>query len=246
MLMPAKRIANLFWVFAFFAVLSACSTRAPQLTEQVAKNPPVKKIALVMVMDPPRLSVENRGSAWQFLAFAGYLVEKKIQDGKSDRLTSSLRNLSLKFGEEMSTALQIELVRLGYEVSIITDVKRPLDDPEAILYESIKTDADAILSARYIDVGLYAGQFSKSYLPRLNLSVEILSAKDQTDLYSQSIYYGADASKADEDEIPSDPKYSYGSFELAMEKQGEVAESFRLGIRAIATQVAQQVRKNGI
>jgi hypothetical protein len=245
--MSAKRITILFLVLACFAVLSACSTRAPKPTEQVFKSHPVKKIALVMVMDPPRLSVENRGSALQFLAFAGYFVEKKIEDGKSDRLTSSLRNLSLKFGEEMSTALQIELVRMGYEVSIITDVKRPFDDPETILYESIKTDADAILSARYTDVGLYSGQFSKSYLPRLNVYVEMLPAKDQDDdLYSQSIYYGADASKADKGKIPSDPKYSYESFELAMEKQSEVAESFRAGIHAIAVQVARQIRHNGV
>jgi hypothetical protein len=31
-----------------------------------------------------------------------------------------------------------------------------------------------------------------------------------------------------------------------MENQPEVAESFRAGIRAIATRVAQQVRQNGI
>lgn len=246
MLISAKRITIPFLVLACFAVFSACSTHAPQPTEQVVKSPPVKKIALVMVMDPLRLTVENRGSAWGVLALPGYLIQKKSEDKKSDLLASGLRNLSLKLGEEMSAALQVELVRMGYEVSIITDAKHPLDDPEAILFESIKTDADAILNARYVDVGLYSAQFSTSYVPRLNLSVEMQSAKNQADLYGQSFYYGADASKVAEDQIPADPKYSYGSFDLAMKKQSEIAESFRVGIHAIATLVARQVRQNGI
>lgn len=57
---------------------------------------------------------------------------------------------------------------------------------------------------------------------------------------------GADASKATAEDIPTDPKYAYGSFDLAMANQADVAESFRAGIRAIASRVALQVRQNGI
>jgi hypothetical protein len=245
MLVSVYRIVYLTLILVCSVGLSACSTQTTKSVAQV-KNPQVKKIVVVMVMDPPRFVVENKGGPLMLLAIPGYIIKKSMDSNKSDVLTLGLQSAELKMGREMSSALRAELARKGYDVSITTDVKRAYDDPESISYESIKTDADAILSARFSEAGLYSARFSTNYIPRLNLDVEMLAAKGKAELYSQKISYGADASKATDDQIPCDPKYAYGSFDLAMENQPEVAESFRAGIRAIATRVAQQVRQNGI
>lgn len=246
--MFAKPITYFYLFLACVLGISGCATRATQSTAALVKPTPVKKIVLVMVMEPPRMKVENRGSVLLLVAGpgAGYLINKAMEHDHSYTLTTGLQNASLKIGEEMSAALRDALAGKGYEVSIITDVKREAKDPDSIVYESINTDADAILSARFSEAGLFCGQFSTNYVPRLNLDVEMLRVSNKVELYSQTISYGADARKPTDEDIPADPKYAYGSFELAMNSQAEIAESFRTGIRAIANRIALQVRQNGI
>jgi hypothetical protein len=241
-----RQIGYLIGISVTLSFLSGCVQNPPQQSEPVAKQPPLKKIGLIAVTNPPMLSIENRGSAWGLLALPGAVLQRQDQITKSNTLTTGMRNQSLHLGEEMSSALQDELKRKGYEVSVITDVAYLPDDPEAIDYQHIQTDADAVISAQYSVAGLYSGPFSLNYIPRLNISFAMVRPKDQSELYSQSIYYGADARKPAEDQIPADPKYAYGSFDQVMEKQGEVVEGFRVGVRGIAALVAQQIHQTGL
>lgn len=226
--------------------LVACSSR-PKIEETpTVKRSPISKIAVVAIQDPARLSVDNRGGPLDLLALPGFLITKKIKEERSEVLASTLKNNSLKLGSEMSIALTEQLSGAGYVVELLKDVKRPADDPDEIDYEHLTTDAEAILIARYTDVGLYSGQFSNKFVPRLNLTIEVVAKKDQSDLYSQTIYYGADARKLSEDQIPSGPKYSYSSFDDAIEQQSGLVEGLRAGIQQIASQVAKQMRSQGI
>jgi len=161
-------------------------------------------------------------------------------------LASTLRNNSLKLGQEMSVALSEKLTAAGYVVEVLKDVKRRPDDPDELDFEKLTTDAEAILVARFETVGLYSGQFSTKFIPRLNTEVQLLARIDLSDLYSQSIQYGADARKVAEDQIPSDPKYSYASFDEAVERQSEIVESLRDGVSKTAALVASQIRNGGI
>jgi hypothetical protein len=225
-------------------VLSGCSS-TPKVEEVTVKRSPIAKIAIVEVTDPATLSVENRGGPLDLLALPGFVVTKKIQQERSAFLASALRNNSLKLGQEMSVALSEKLTAAGYVVEVLKDVKRMPDDPDEVDLEKITTDAEAILVAKFKTVGLYSGQFSTKFIPRLNTEVQLVARKDLSDLYSQSIHYGADARKVAEDQIPSDSKYSYASFGDAVERQSELVESLRDGVSKTAALVASQIRSNG-
>lgn len=207
----------------------------------VVKRPPVRKIALVTVLEPSLL-VENHGGVLGLFALPGYIAEKNIETNRGGDLKTGLRSRSLRFGAETTAALKEELQREGYEVTQISEVKRQPDDPTEIDFSSIKTDAQAILTAHYSDAGLFSGYLSTHFVPRLCLDVELLTPDGENELYSQDIEYGAYAKKRTEDEIPSDPKYAYGTFAEAMKNQPQVLESFRIGIHEIAALVAKQIR----
>lgn len=238
----AKRSSLLL---ATVVLLAACASKSNQPVEPVVVRPVPPKIALVAVMEPPRLTIENRGSAWGVLALPGFLIQRNIESGRADSLTQAMRAQGLQLGEEMTTALSEELTRLGYTVEVVRNVKRPKDDPEGIVYESITTDADAILTARYFGAGLYAGQFSTNYLPRLNVDIEVVAKADQSELHSHSVYYGADARERTDDQIPADARYAYASYEQIWNQQREVSEGLRAGVHQVAALAAKQLQKVG-
>lgn len=230
---------------ATVALLMGCASRPAQRLEAVVIRPIPKKLALVPVVQPPSLTIENRGSALGVFALAGHLIQRDIEKKRSSEFTLLLRGHALNLGDEMTSALSDELVRLGYTVQVLSNVKRPKDDPEGIEYESIETDADAIVSARYFGSGLYAGQFSTNYVPRLNVEIEVVSMSDQSELHSHSIYYGVDARKSTEDQIPAGAKYAYASYEQVIASQREVVEGFRVGVRQIAALAVKQLQQVG-
>lgn len=226
-------------------LLLGCANRPAQPVEAEVIRPVPQKLALIAVMEPPRLTIENRGSAWGVLALPGVFIQRSIESGRADSLTQAMRAQGLHLGEEMTAAFGEELKRLGYTVEVIRNVKRPKDDPESVVFESIETDADAIVTVRYFGAGLYAGQFSTSYLPRLNVDIDVVSKADQSELHSQSIYYGADARERLDDQIPAAPQYAYASYDQVWDKQREVSEGFRHGVQQIAAQAARQLQKVG-
>jgi hypothetical protein len=227
------------------ALLAGCANRSAQPAEPVVIHPVPQKIALVAVQDPPMLYVENRGSALGVFAFAGHMIQKDLDRSRSIQLTSMMRGHALRLGDEMTAALETEFKRRGYTVQVLKNVKRLKDDPDAVDYDSIETDADAIVTARYFGAGMFAGYLSTSYLPRLNVDIDVVARSDQAELHSHSIYYGVDARRPEPDQIPSDAKYTYGSFEQVIERQREVLESYRVGVRQIAALAATQMHQVG-
>lgn len=129
----------------------------------------------------------------------------------------------------------------GLQVVDVEHAKYLPDDPRVLDYKNTKTASDMILTANVFDVGLFSGRFTTKYVPRLNVTFDLVSKNTEESVYSQSIYYGADARKVAADQIPADQKYAYESFEQAMANQRGVAESLREGIRKVARLVAQQI-----
>ena len=239
-----RRNLNIAAILLVTFILPGCAHRAAENSKVAVERPVVKKIALVPVMEPSRFAIENRGGPLNFLGPAGYAIKKGIEEGRSNLLTAALRSHSLKVGDEMTLALKEELAGKGYEVTVVSKVKRDEDEPDEFDYDSIETDADAIVSARYKDAGLLSGFSTMSYWPRLNVEVEMVSRIDEEELYSESINYGADGRKPDNDSIPSDPKYVFGDYEEAMARQLEIVESMHIGVRALAAQAAHQIRES--
>lgn len=240
-----RSIQHIAAILLTASILPGCAHRAAENSKVAVERLVVKKIALVPVMEPERFVIENRGSAYGLIGPAGYAIKKGVEEGRSNLLTAGLRRQSLKVGEELTRALKEELAGRGYEVTVVTNVKRDADDPDDFDLGSIETDADAIVSAHYKDAGLFSGFSTLSYWPRLNVEVEMVAKIDEEKLYSESIHYGADARKPDDDSIPSDPKYVFGNYDEAMARQEEIVESMHIGVRALAARAAQLIRESG-
>lgn len=203
------------------------------------------KIALLAVADPEELEVKNRGTPLSLLALPGFLVNRKIEKDRAESLTSVFRRNTLNLGKEMTAALSEQLAAAGYVIDVITEFIYLADDPGEIDYAHLDTDAEVILLTRFSQVGLYSGQFSRNFLPRLNFEGTLFTKHDQAELFYHYVYYGADAGKANENQIPSDPKYAYPSYGEAYERDNELVEGFRVGIQKIAMSFARQLRSKG-
>ena len=211
----------------------------------VASAPPVqiKEIALAPTLEPAKITIENRGGAAALFALPGFLVQRDIEKSRRAEFQRVLKENSLNLGEELTTALRLALVEGGQPVVGLDEIKYVSDDPRVLEYKMLKSSADLVLSADIFDVGLYSGQFSRRYLPRLNVTFDLVNRHTEDSVYSQSIYYGADAKKSTDDQIPSDPQYAFDSYEQAMERRREIVDALREGIKKMALLVAKQVRE---
>lgn len=213
----------------FFCAFCNAGTKSDDETTMVG----IKRIALVPVLEPAKLKIENRGTPLGMLGLIGYAVSKELQAKQSRELASVLRDQSLKLGEEMTSTLRQQLMSKGYEVVVVADVKRPPKDPDEIVFDSLPKDVDAVVVAYYENAGLLSGYSSTSYVPRLEFKIELLRRADEESLYSQGLDYGPFLHPSDED-LPVDPKYVYGNFDQVLERKAEVAECYRTGIRVLA------------
>ena len=94
------------------------------------------------------------------------------------------------------------------------------------------------------EAGAFSLFSSLVYRPQLNLKVRLVPrAFPEEALYALSVTYGADSGKADDDSVPSDAKYAFKDFDAIMANLPEVAESLNVGARAVANQIANQIRR---
>jgi hypothetical protein len=88
-------------------------------------------------------------------------------------------------------------------------------------------------------VGAFSVLSSSVYRPQFNIGVELARpGKEGEEIYEDSIVYGAHASKASDNSIPSDAKFEYKDYDVLIARSEEVAESLRVGVAALAELLA--------
>ncbi|QID17274.1 hypothetical protein G3580_06205 [Nitrogeniibacter mangrovi] len=230
-------------------VMAACTSNPSKDVaeeEQPLSPAAIHKIALIRVLNPVELTAENRGGPLPLLGAVGWIAQRHINANRGQFLEQVFRNQAFLPGDELTNALLAELRDKGYSIEYLRTVPRDLEDPSDILFDAIQTDADAFLVVELDEMGIYSGVTSTKFMPRLNVDVELLGRIDQSEVFSQSIEYGVDADEHNDEEIPADPKYAYGSFGEAVEHQTDLIEGFRRGIGAIAASIVRQLRERGV
>lgn len=244
--MTVKLHLQAFMLLVCFFLPHHCFADEKSDEAPAPKQTTAAKIALIPLTELPDLNVENRGSPLNLLALPGFLVQRQINKNRAQSLASVFQNNTVDLCKEMTVALQEQLRLAGFSTELITELVYLADDPGEIDYAHLNTDAEVVLLARFTHVGLYSGQFSRLFLPRLNFEGQLIWKKDQEDLFYDYVYYGADAGKPNDNEIPSDPKYAYASFGEAYERDAELVESYRIGIQKIAARFARQLQRKGL
>lgn len=221
---------------AVSGLLAGCASKTP---DNYVK-PVVKTIAVVSASDPRSVTFESKSTVGIFIPLAG-LVAASNARARQEQLTATLKVGELTLGEKLTIQVVADLRQAGYQVEVLTDVKRPPDRPDNIDITAIKTQADAILQLQVTDAGIYSGLFSGSHVPRVSIYGLMYTKGGNERLYSGEVYYGAHAEKGKDWAVQADPKYTYTSAEDAMQKATEVRAVFVEGTLASGKRMAEQI-----
>lgn len=227
-------------LFLCFLISSFQSARAD--VDAVSATPTAHAIAIAPALPIGKFSIENRGSALDVFAGAGWLIKKNIEVGRIAEFRNLLSAYPFNVQEELALAAATALREYRQTVMMGDGIRYAEDDPGAIDHKKSKVESEMALVITVFDMGLASNRFSTKFVPRLNVSFDLIDMRTEESVYSQSIYYGADANKNAEDQITADPRYSYDSFESAIERKKELIEGYRDGARKMANLVGMQIR----
>jgi hypothetical protein len=218
------------------ALLSACASRP----SQPVVKPAVKKIALVPAAEPRSITFESRSTAGLFVPVLGMIAAADARS-RQGQISAALQVGRMGMGDRLTQQLAGALREAGYEVEIVTDLKRPADDPDNIDILALNTAADAVFQLRVVDVGIYSGLFSANYVPRV-VTYGVMYSKDGGyTFYDAEVHYGAHAEKGKDWAVEGDPKHAYTGPDDILAKADDVKAAFMAGIVASGTRIAQQV-----
>jgi len=161
------------------AILCACASH-PKV---VAKKPAIRSIAIIPATDPPWFSFENV-NAIVYAVPVTFFVNKLDSRHKAKLFNDEMKTQPPPLDSTLTDAVATALRGYGFTVEILSDVKRPPDDPDNIDYDKLSTAADAILHLKIDEVGLYSSHTSTDYLPRVNISAKLF-VKARTTMFSR-------------------------------------------------------------
>jgi len=217
--------------FAGALLLAGCGSRpatAPEL-------PTVTRIMVIPVAPIDKLHTENKGVP------LGVLWQSIADRVKGSEFNERMEAVRKDMGPKMTAALVQQLNAQGYQAQALEGVSRPAASPDHIAYGKLPT-SEPVLHVYFNEVGMYSARFSTDYVPRVNLSVDLMTGSDHDSVYSETIYYGADASGESSRSVPANARDRWGSFGELVAKQQEVTRSYDDAVNALATRIARNIR----
>jgi len=212
-------------------LLAGCGsgpTAAPEL-------PTVTRIMVIPVAPINKLHTENKGVP------LGVLWQSIADRVKGSEFNERMEAVRKDMGPKLTAALVQQLNALGYQAQVLEGVSRPAASPDHIDYGKLPT-SEPVLHVYFNEVGMYSARFSTDYVPRVNLSAYLMTAKDGDSVYSETIYYGADASGDSSGSVPANARDRWGSFGELVAKPQEVTRSYDDAVTALATRIAKNIR----
>ncbi|WP_431274445.1 hypothetical protein ACQ858_20910 [Variovorax ureilyticus] len=219
-------------------VLGGCAS-----SSQPEPRPEIRRIAVIPVVPPERLYVDNRSTALLLFPLPTLVADPILNRRKSTLFNEKMESVRLQLGMKLTDEVLQALKAEGFEASIVHDVKRPHNDPEGVEYTSLDPK-DAVLRVGFSTVGMHSSRFSNDYQPRVNAWASLLARPDPKAWAAEDyFYYGADASRTpDAWNIPAAEKYRYPTFEALIDKADEVSEGYDVALRDLVQHIAKQLR----
>jgi hypothetical protein len=180
------------------------------------------------------MHTENKGMP------LGVLWQSIADRIKSSDFNERMETARKDMGPKLTTALIRQLTAQGYEAQTADGTA---GRPRGInVDESKLPPTDAVLRISLNEVGMYSARFSKDYVPRVNLSAYLVRGQTEDSLYSETLYYGADASGEASWSVPSHPDHHWSSFNELFDRPQEVAQSYDYAVDALAAKIARNIR----
>lgn len=195
---------------------------------------PVTRVVVVPVAPIDKLHTENKGIP------LGVLWQSIADRIKSSDFNERMEAARKDMGPSLTMALVRQLTAQGYEAQVAEGTPGQPTRPD--IDESKLPSTDAVLRINLNEVGMYSARFSKDYVPRVNLSAYLVRGQTEDSLYSETLYYGADAKGEASWSVPANPDHHWSSFNELFEHPQEVAQSYDYAVNALAKKIAQNIR----
>jgi hypothetical protein len=228
--LSSRRVLLAFAV-ASTVLLSACGSR-PTVP---APLPVIQRVMVIPVAPIDKLHTENKGIPlgvlWQSLA-------DRIKGADFNERMEAVRK---GMGPKLTAALVQQLNAQGYQAQALEGVVRPAASPDNIDYSKLPT-TEPVLHVYFNEIGMYSARFSTDYVPRVNVSAYLMDSKDGDSVYSETLYYGADASGDTSVNVPANPGHRWGSFGELVAQPLAAAASYDDAVTGLATRIAKNIR----
>lgn len=221
---------RVFLLLSALVVIGGCS-HAPVAPPKVVGN----RIQVIPVMPIDRLYTENKGIP------VGILWQSIADRIKSNNFTDHMEDMRKAMGPKMTTALVKALSARGYEARVMEGIERPAESPDNIEYERLP-GTEPVLHVYFSEVGMLSSRFSVDYVPRVNVGANLIRPKDDDYLYSETIYYGADARGDATWSVPAPSQHKWPSFDALVTQSKEVSDSYDSAMNALAEKIAANIR----
>ena len=214
-----------------FTLLSGCASRGAKPVDAA----PITQVMVLPVAPVQKLYTENKGIP------VGVLWQGIADRIKSNAFTESMEATRNAMALALTTALLKELNGSGFDAQLMEGVARPASSLDDIDYPKLATVLP-VLHVYFEDVGMYSSRFSLDYIQRVNVTAHLVRPQDEDSIYSETVYYGADAGSKASRSIPSDPRYKWPSFDALIQQPKEVSDAYGAAIAAIASKIAVNLR----
>jgi len=199
--------------------------------------PVITRIMVIPVAPIAKLHTENKGIP------LGVLWQSIADRVKGSEFNERMESARKDMGPKLTAALVRQLNAEGYQAQALEGVVRPAASPDNLDYGKLPT-SEPVLHVYFNEVGMYSARFSTDYVPRVNLSAYLMDSKDGDTVYSETIYYGADASGDTSGSVPANARDRWASFGELVAHPQDVARSYDDAVTALATRIARNIRAN--
>lgn len=209
--------------------LAACGSSPP------APPPIVTRIMVIPVAPIAKLHTENKGIP------LGVLWQSIADRVKGSDFNERMESVRKDMGPRLTAALVAQLNAQGYQAQVLDGVVRPAGSPDNIDLAKLPTSLP-VLHVYFNEVGMLSARFSNDYVPRVNVSGYLMSATNGDTVWTDTIYYGADASGDTPTSVPGNPAYRWASFGELVGQPQAVAQSYDDAVDALALRIAKNIR----
>ncbi|MDY0884512.1 hypothetical protein ACFPL7_04170 [Dongia soli] len=236
-----RRVSRLLPALLALSFLAGCASQSFQAKE--ATN--IKKIAVVKPLDPPFLLGANGDWANNGGGLLGVLTAEGVKAANAGKdfnvkFNGDMKAQHLTLGADLSSALQADLQKLGYTVTVVSlAAARPGE--LSTDYSSLKGQADAVLDLAIPSAG-YAYRTWNPYEPAVMVRAQLTDLKTQRVLYSDIYSYARRHNGGDTLLQPSSG-YEFRSKDAVFKDPQRAANGIRSSVQPIAAQISTALKR---
>jgi hypothetical protein len=239
-----------FWCTLFLLVLSGCAAIEKQAFNRQA-NVAIKSVTILEPKPSTGFGIAVINHPALAFGLIGAGIYSAEMTTKSNSFDAVMKPLGWSLSSEIVEEIATELAAAGYKVSR-AKIKREnpglLENYKSITpLEGTLPAADAWLDVSTRDPLYVANSPTADYLPSVALTVRLVSAKEQTLLYREDLFYGYAfaAPRLAAVVIASDGKYRFPSHSDLLKNPETTLNGVKLGVSLLAKRIAADLVREG-